>query len=102
MRSRAIRSFNGPPSTLPFARELYSTARTRDNHFPFELGERTDDVVEESAHWHSCIGVLSVADKNPRPRENCCKPASERPENERTGRASKPKRSQRPPYPHPP
>src|SRR5262249_32717385 len=29
MRSRAVRSFNGPPSMLPFARALYSTARTR-------------------------------------------------------------------------
>ena len=29
MRSRAVRSFNGPPRTLPFARELSSTARTR-------------------------------------------------------------------------
>ena len=34
MRSRAVRSFNGPPSTLPFAQELYSTAR---QPFPISL-----------------------------------------------------------------
>jgi hypothetical protein len=34
MRSRAVRSLNGPPSTLPFAQELYSTAR---QPFPISL-----------------------------------------------------------------
>ena len=43
MRSRSVRSFNGPPSTLPFAQELYSTTRQPFSHFPLELGVRAGE-----------------------------------------------------------